>query len=62
MDDVAVKVFAALLGVSEAVRRDGTVTALRSRIVILPSLMGGGKAQYAQYPIFHIHIPNIQDC
>ena len=43
MDDVIVKVFAALLGVSEAIRRDGTVTALRSRIVILPSLMGGGK-------------------
>ena len=43
MDDLIVKIFSALLGLSEAVRRDGTVTTLRSRIVVLPSLMGGGK-------------------
>ena len=42
MDDIIVKVFAGLLG-GEAIRRDGSVTTLRSRIIILPSLMGGGK-------------------
>ena len=43
MDDLIMKVFAGLLGVSEVERRDGTVTTLRSRIIILPSLLGGGK-------------------
>lgn len=42
MDDIIVKVFAGLLE-GEAIRRDGSVTTLRSRIIILPSLMGGGK-------------------
>lgn len=42
MDDIIIKVFAGLLG-GEAIRKDGSVTTLRSRIIILPSLMGGGK-------------------
>ena len=42
MDDIIIKVFAGILGV-DAIRKDGSITTLRSRIIILPSLMGGGK-------------------
>jgi len=52
MDDIIVKVFAGLLG-GEAVRKDGVVTTLRSRIIILPSLMGGGKT-HLLITLYHI--------
>ena len=52
MDDLIVKIFAGLLG-GEATRRDGTVTTLRSRIIILPSLMGGGKT-HLLITIYHL--------
>jgi len=53
MDDLIVKVFSGLLDVRDAIRRDGTVTTLRSRIIVLPSLLGGGKT-HLLITLFHL--------
>jgi len=52
MDDIVVKTFASLIG-GTPTRRDGTKIVPKSRIMILPSLMGGGKT-HLLITLFHI--------
>jgi len=52
MDDIIVKTFASLIG-GTPTRRDGTKVIPKSRIIILPSLMGGGKT-HLLITLYHI--------